>query len=64
MANLKKLSNNDLQELMNLIGRIKHEIKDYVHVSELLPKSILNSINEYDEKLLNEDERRYELLNK
>jgi hypothetical protein len=58
---MKKIYQNDLEELSALINRILGEIDRYRHVSEFLPKSLINEINKFDEKVIKELERRDEI---
>lgn len=58
---MKKIYQNDLEELNALMNRILGEIETYSHVSEYLPKTLLSQLQEFDEKVTNELERR-ELL--
>jgi hypothetical protein len=55
---MQNLSNLDLSELICLSNRIENEIKQFCHVSEHLPKSLVNSLNVYKEKLLKELDKR------
>jgi glutathionyl-hydroquinone reductase len=58
---MKKIYQNDLEELASLMNRILGEIDTYRHVSEFLPKSLINEINKFDEKIMKELERRDEM---
>ena len=55
---MKKIYQNDLEELNALMTRIIGEIEKYSHVSEYLPKTLVNLLHEFDEKVINELERR------
>lgn len=58
MANIKKLSGNDISELLCLIGRINNIIKDFCHISEHLPEGISNQLNKFSNKLNKELDNR------
>jgi hypothetical protein len=58
---MKNIYQNDLEELNALMNRILGEIQTYSHVSELLPKSLMKGIEDFDRKVIDEIERR-ELL--
>jgi hypothetical protein len=55
---MKKIYQNDLEELNALMTRIIGEIEKYSHVSEYLPKTLVSQLHEFDEKVINELERR------
>lgn len=55
---MKDISQNDLEELQELMGRIQSEIENFSHVSEHLPKSITTSIEHFSNKLEREQIRR------
>ena len=54
--NVKKIDHNSLEELDALTNRIQFEIERYAHVSDLLPKNILNQLasikKEIEEELI------------
>ena len=58
MENLKKISDNELSELIGLVDNIKYELKRYSHVSNLLPIEFTEEINKMFSKLTNEEIRR------
>jgi hypothetical protein len=55
---MKKIYQNDLEELNALINIINAKIERYAHVSEFLPKALINEIEKFDKKIINELERR------
>ena len=56
---MTKISNNDLFELSDLLGRISSLIgRDYCHVSDYLPKQIIDSLHSYSVNIEKEIERR------
>lgn len=56
---MKKISYNDLTELSGLLERISSLIgRDYCHVSDYLPKQIIDSLHSYSVKVEKELERR------
>ena len=55
---MKKIYQNDLEELKALINRMQREIENYSHVSEYLPKSLTKELESFDEKIIHELERR------
>jgi len=61
---LKKIYQNDLEELKTLISRMQREIETYSHVSEYLPKSLMKELESFDEKILHELERRESIIMK
>jgi hypothetical protein len=58
---MKNIDQNSLEELNALINRIAGEIEKYKHVSEYLPKTLINAINNFDMKIINELESREEM---
>lgn len=58
MSKFKKLSYNELSELINLMADIQSRIEYYCHVAEFLPKSITNVLNHYQEELGEEYDKR------
>ena len=58
MENLKKISDNELSELILSTKPIKYELKRYSHVSNLLPIEFTEEINKMFSKLTNEEIRR------
>lgn len=56
--NVKEISDNSLSELMDLIGHIYGNIKDYSHVADYLPKSFTDQLDKISDKLDKECERR------
>lgn len=58
MNKLKTIYNNDLSELQSLMYEIEAQIHRYRHVSEHLPKSVTNALNEFRGKVNTERERR------
>lgn len=58
MKSIKKLDENDLSELIDLISRLSHEMQKYSHVIEFLPKNIKNNIDKFSKKLMIECEKR------
>ncbi len=58
-TNIKKLSGNDIYELFGCIQRVQATINDtYLHVSEFFPDSIKKDIEEFQNKLFKEAEKR------
>ncbi len=57
---MKKISNNDLNELIDLFARIQGEIHTYSHVEPLIPNKLMLAINDYQDKLLAELDKRQE----
>ena len=55
---LKKIYQNDLEELNALMNRILGEIETYSHVSEYLPKSLTKELEKFDIEIIHELERR------
>lgn len=55
---MKKIYQNDLEELNALMNRILQEIEKYSHVSEYLPKKLVDQLNNFDAKVNDELERR------
>ena len=56
---MKKISNNDLFELSGLLGRITSLIgRDYCHVSDHLPKPLIDSLHNYSVKIDEEIDSR------
>lgn len=56
MENLRKISDNDLSELWNLVTDINERIEQYCHVS--LPLSVTNALATFEQKLEVEFDRR------
>jgi hypothetical protein len=59
---MKKIYQNDLEELECLMNRISFEIEKYSHVSEHLPKKLLNELEKFSDKVNDELNRREEEL--
>lgn len=55
---MKTLTDNDLSELQALTYTLLGVIDKYSHVAEFLPKTLVNSLNTFTEKVANERERR------
>jgi hypothetical protein len=53
-----ELKNRDLDELMSLIHWINRLVKNYSHVSEYIPNSVTESINNFQSELKDEHDRR------
>jgi len=60
MKNIKKISDNDLGELADLIGRVQEQIHIYRHVS--LPNSLTSEITLIEEKIEKELDRRERIM--
>lgn len=58
--NIKNSNQNSLEELIALVSQIKDTLHDYKHVTEYLPKSLTSQIEGFEEKLMNEYDRRYD----
>lgn len=58
---MKNISQNSLEELLDMMSKIQHIVDSYSHVNEFVPKNIINALLNYQEKLYTEDERRAEL---
>lgn len=54
MKNLKRLSENQIDELTSFISSLCLCYETYSHVSEFMPKSIYNSIINFHSKLISE----------
>lgn len=56
---LTSCSGNSLSELSCLLGEINRLInRDYIHVKELMPAKLINQLDEFNEKVGNEIDRR------
>ena len=55
---MKKISKNELEELIDLFARINTDLQKYSHVSHLIPKRITNGIDKYTDELIEESDRR------
>lgn len=58
MKKLKTISQNSLEELLSLMEQVENKIQQYSHVSEYLPKSIVNELGKFYEKLQKEYNHR------
>ena len=58
MKNLKTISQNSLEELLSLMEQVENKIQQYNHVSEYLPKSIIDELGKFYEKLTKEYNKR------
>lgn len=54
----KNLTDLQISELTDLTSHLANEIESCNHVSQFLPKNILNSILEFNNKLINELNKR------
>ena len=54
MSKMKIVGQNDLEELSSLMLDIKNQIRRYSHVSNHLPKKLLNEIDNFDSIILRE----------
>ncbi len=60
MPNLKKLSGNDLSELLNMYARVLRTMEDdFCHVVEYSPAKVLHEVKKAQEAANAEYERRY-----
>lgn len=58
MPNLKDINGNSLSELMGLMRSIRHQIDEYKHIEEFLPKSLTKELDKFQDKLNKEYDRR------
>ncbi len=58
MSKLNKISDNDLFELSDLIGRINHLIEEYSHVSDLLSKPFIRAFENEQFQIEKQREKR------
>jgi hypothetical protein len=58
MSILKKISDNELSELMDLMTHVNAKLHDYLHVTDYLPIPLKNQIESFSVKLNNEFDRR------
>ena len=57
-AKIQDISQNTLEELINLIWDINVKIGHYSHISQHLPKSLMKEIDKFDIVLKNENNNR------
>ena len=55
---MKNLSQNDLEELQDLMARIQNEISTYRHVRKHLPKPLTDALGTFQVALIKEAYRR------
>jgi len=55
---ISKIPSSDISELMSLIYEIKLLVQNYSHVSDYIPNSITESINNLLSELRDEQDRR------
>jgi hypothetical protein len=55
---LKKIYQNDLEELHALMNRILREIEKFNHVWEHIPKSLTKELEKFEIEIIHELERR------
>lgn len=58
MKKLKKLSDNQVSELVDLCSHLLNEIDSYSHVSEFIPPSIEANTREFYDQLVQEINKR------
>jgi ferredoxin-fold anticodon binding domain-containing protein len=61
IMNIKKINQNELEELLALTEQLNKRINDYSHVSQHLPKIMLIELHNFYDKLMVEVDRRDEL---
>ena len=57
---ISNINNNTIEELINLIWDINVKIGQYSHISQHLPKSLINEIDKFEKILENEHKSRIE----
>lgn len=59
MKKLKESNGVTLEDLFNCVWQMTNTIEEFNHVSDYIPKSLINEINKFKNKLDNElDERQ------
>jgi hypothetical protein len=54
---MKNISQNSIEELLNLIGEVENKIQQFSHVSEYLPKSLVNELEKFHKELIQQHDK-------
>ena len=55
---MKNLTHNDLTELQDLLAIINSDIEKFMHVSDFLPKKLVQELEKFTDKISDELEKR------